>query len=43
MKKHFKIITFLLLLGIIIYGESCRARDCKGRRKTAKTAMGGWL
>jgi hypothetical protein len=43
MKKYYKSIVLLLLLGVLIYGESCRARDCRGRRKTAKTAMGGWL
>lgn len=43
MKKYYKSIVLLFLLGVLIYGESCRARDCRGRRKTAKTAMGGWL
>jgi hypothetical protein len=36
----------LLIVSIIIIAfiSSCRThRDCKGRKKTAKTAMGGWL
>jgi hypothetical protein len=43
MKKYIKPLLILLLLGIFIFAESCVARDCRGRRKTAKTAMGGWL
>ena len=43
MKKFYKPLILIFLLGILIYGESCVARDCRGRRKTAKTAMGGWL
>ncbi|HXD93405.1 MAG TPA: hypothetical protein VNX01_09335 [Bacteroidia bacterium] len=47
MKKpiHY-IICGLLLLSVALYSISCRAkkpRDCGGRRKTAKTEMGGWL
>lgn len=38
--KYF--LLFIALSAIII--SSCRThRDCKGRKKTAKTAMGGWL
>ncbi|HWY38614.1 MAG TPA: hypothetical protein VNY73_08655 [Bacteroidia bacterium] len=33
----------LLLFSFAASLTSCRARDCKGRKKTAKTAMGGWL
>jgi hypothetical protein len=43
MKNYFRTFILLMLLGIVIYGESCAVRDCKGRRKTAKTNMGGWL
>ena len=35
------LIVALLLICVI---SSCKThRDCKGRKKTAKTAMGGWL
>lgn len=35
------IISFVLLVAIL---ESCRhPKDCRGRRKRAKTDMGGWL
>ncbi|MFN6039315.1 MAG: hypothetical protein ACK452_12660 [Bacteroidota bacterium] len=43
MKKYYKPLIILSLLGIMIFADSCVARDCRGRRKTAKTAMGGWL
>lgn len=34
-------IIVVLLVGII---SSCRThKDCRGRKKTVKTAMGGWL
>ena len=33
----------LALLCVCLLAGSCRARDCKGRKKTAKTNMGGWL
>ena len=39
-------ICGLLLVSIILSSISCRARkprDCRGRKKTAKTEMGGWL
>jgi len=47
MKKsmHY-IICGLLLVSIVLSSISCRARkpkDCRGRRKTVKTEMGGWL
>ncbi|HTA63185.1 MAG TPA: hypothetical protein VK835_12045 [Bacteroidia bacterium] len=47
MKKpiHY-IVCGLLLVSIVLSSIACRARkpkDCRGRRKTAKTEMGGWL
>jgi len=34
-------LTALVIIGFL---SSCKThRDCKGRKKTAKTAMGGWL
>ncbi len=27
----------------IVSLDSCRKRDCRGRKKTVKTNMGGWL
>lgn len=36
----------LIIISIIILSSinSCKVhRDCKGRKKTVKTAMGGWL
>ncbi len=34
-------IIVFILIGTI---SSCKThRDCKGRKKTEKTAMGGWL
>jgi hypothetical protein len=43
MKNHktISLIIVAILLAAII--SSCRAKDCRGRKKTAKTAMGGWL
>ncbi len=38
----FKAIYLVLIFCICL--SSCRThRDCKGRKKTAKTNMGGWL
>jgi len=40
--KHLIIITLSILL--VALSNSCKThKDCKGRKKTAKTAMGGWL
>jgi len=37
-----KLISILLILSICV--SACKTpKDCKGRRKTAKTAMGGWI
>ncbi|MBP6756177.1 MAG: hypothetical protein KA210_08505 [Bacteroidia bacterium] len=37
-----KIISVLLIL--IFCVSACKTpKDCRGRRKTAKTAMGGWI
>ena len=34
-------LAIVLVIGLI---SSCKThRDCKGRKKTAKTQMGGWL
>lgn len=40
--KLFKYICFsVILIGFI---SSCKThKDCRGRKKTVKTAMGGWL
>jgi hypothetical protein len=43
MMKRFAALTLFALVLIGLLASSCRARDCKGRKKTAKTAMGGWL
>jgi hypothetical protein len=47
MKKSLRYIIFgLLIISVALSSISCKARkpkDCKGRRKTAKTEMGGWL
>jgi len=44
MKKFCKyFILSSLLLSFAASTVSCRARDCKGRKKTVKTAMGGWM
>jgi hypothetical protein len=40
---NYRFIIVLLLACFALSTISCRARDCKGRRKTAKTQMGGWL
>ncbi|HEX7415431.1 MAG TPA: hypothetical protein VF411_15415 [Bacteroidia bacterium] len=37
------LICGLLLASIVLAFTSCKPRDCKGRKKTAKTQMGGWL
>jgi hypothetical protein len=34
-------IVGLMLITILV--SSCAHRDCLGRKKTAKTDMGGWL
>ena len=35
------LVIAILFVGII---SSCRThKDCRGRKKTVKTAMGGWL
>ncbi len=37
-----KLISILLVLSICV--SACKTpKDCRGRRKTAKTAMGGWI
>jgi hypothetical protein len=34
----------LFVTVLLLVASSCKThRDCKGRKKTAKTAMGGWL
>ena len=40
-----KYISLILISAIITaFLSSCKThRDCKGRKKTVKTAMGGWL
>ncbi|MGZ3865901.1 MAG: hypothetical protein ACXVNR_05525 [Bacteroidia bacterium] len=44
MNRFFKFsIISLLLFSFAASIVSCRARDCRGRKKTVKTAMGGWL
>ncbi|MCD6068941.1 MAG: hypothetical protein K0S33_3767 [Bacteroidetes bacterium] len=44
MKRILKITLVLSLLSSIVVMESCtKARDCRGRKKTVKTNMGGWL
>ncbi|MGZ3863707.1 MAG: hypothetical protein ACXVPN_09810 [Bacteroidia bacterium] len=44
MKRFLKhAVVALLLFGFAASAVSCRARDCRGRKKTVKTAMGGWL
>ena len=41
-RVFFKAIYLVLIFSICL--TSCRThRDCKGRKKTAKTNMGGWL
>lgn len=41
MKKNLLFVSLLLLAASIL--SSCAHRDCQGRKKTAKTNMGGWL
>jgi hypothetical protein len=43
MKRLLKITLILTLLSSLVLTESCKKRDCRGRKKTAKTNMGGWL
>ena len=39
-----KAIVFALLTFICLTLVNCKThRDCRGRKKTAKTAMGGWI
>lgn len=38
-----KTILVLLLVAVTLFVSSCAHRDCQGRKKTAKTDMGGWL
>jgi len=45
-KSTLYFICGLLLISIALSAISCKARkhrDCRGRKKTAKTEMGGWL
>ena len=40
--KYIIIVAVSILIGTLM--TSCKApKDCKGRKKTVKTAMGGWL
>lgn len=43
--EHFENICLILVLALFLGCMSaCKThRDCKGRKKTVKTAMGGWL
>jgi len=45
MKINFlRLLTLLLVITILAAStSSCAKRDCRGRKKTAKTSMGGWL
>lgn len=44
MKVNKYISLILLVILITAFISSCKThRDCKGRKKTVKTAMGGWL
>ncbi len=41
-KKYITISVIIIILVCIV--SSCKThRDCRGRKKTVKTAMGGWL
>ena len=41
-KTNLNLIVISILITTFI--SSCKThRDCKGRKKTVKTAMGGWL
>jgi hypothetical protein len=42
--KFIRVLSLLLLFSIIAASiSSCAKRDCRGRKKTTKTSMGGWL
>jgi len=44
MKNNKTIQLILITVLIAAFLSSCRThRDCRGRKKTTKTAMGGWL
>lgn len=43
MNRMFKLAIITMIGCSVLLAQSCKARDCKGRKKTAKTAMGGWL
>ncbi|MFL5752315.1 MAG: hypothetical protein ACJ76F_02825 [Bacteroidia bacterium] len=45
MNRILKLAIIALIGCSILMTESCntRKKDCRGRRKTAKTNMGGWL
>jgi len=36
-------ICALLLTSILLSCKARKPKDCRGRKKTAKTEMGGWL
>lgn len=40
-KKSIHILFVIVALTLFI--SACAHRDCQGRKKTAKTEMGGWL
>ena len=44
-KVVIRLFAFLLVSSLLYATVACksRPRDCKGRKKTAKTEMGGWL
>ena len=38
------LVAILLCTTIVVMSASCHAhKDCRGRRKVAKTQMGGWM
>lgn len=40
----FRLLAVSLCMSIALGAVSCKThKDCRGRKKTAKTAMGGWL
>lgn len=42
LKSSIRFFTVMLLLAATL--ASCKThKDCRGRKKTAKTQMGGWL
>ncbi|HRH11112.1 MAG TPA: hypothetical protein PLU73_06340 [Bacteroidia bacterium] len=43
MRKTLAYLILISLLGCLAYSCKTRKKDCKGRRKTTKTEMGGWL